>query len=179
MGGRMWVDSTEGLGNTFHFSIQVHGSNIETKGQADLIAKNVLGKPATPLTGARALLVGANQAFQKMVASVVASWGMEWEVAGSVAELWDNLSGLDSARGDAQACLQELRPTRDGRPARGPGLARRERGGSAAGTGLGGAHREGATGEREGGAGSGRAAARGRKPHGHLPAAGGGWSPQI
>ncbi len=65
MGGQIWVESEEGRGSTFHFTLSL--------GKQD----NVTQQKAAELTGIRTLIVDDNVTNRIILEETVASWGME------------------------------------------------------------------------------------------------------
>ena len=68
MGGRMWVESTEGVGSAFHFVLALPESGAEARLPA---------LPLSPvLSGQRVLIVEDGAVSRKALAEQVAQWGM-------------------------------------------------------------------------------------------------------
>ena len=100
MGGRIEVESGEGCGSTFHFTIRVRLGTAVASGPAP---------PIAPLQGLHALVVDANAASRRALRDPLTFWGMivheasDWEDARSAASrLWTSggpisvaLLGLD------------------------------------------------------------------------------------
>ncbi|MBI3160899.1 MAG: PAS domain S-box protein, partial [Chloroflexi bacterium] len=67
MGGKMWVESVEGKGSAFHFTVQAPPT---------MLTKHAAGTGAPELTGRRLLIVDDNETNRRILSLQAQSWGM-------------------------------------------------------------------------------------------------------
>ncbi len=84
MGGRMWVESQEGLGSTFHFSIVARVAELPATDRLAAVSQ---------LRGKRLMVVDDNETNRRILEIQARSWGMEAALFASPAEALDALDG--------------------------------------------------------------------------------------